>query len=395
MDTQVEGLKHIADAIAGVDLKSASKILKSIASMKDKPEKGLLPADAADQYLALRNLRRDKLPLLRYYKGEWYRYNGMIYVRKDEGEIKADIMRYLRHVDKTRAKPNFQSGVIANLHSLCEMPSLVDWPSQLTGNAWETRREWIVVQNGIVDLNTPMSTGNERRLMAHTPTFFSTVLLPYAYDPHAGCPRWESFIAQVWPDRDCQLLMQEIFGYCLTFNTTQQKFFLLLGEGSNGKGVLLRVLRLLVGPENISAVSLARLGDRFELGQTLGKLACLASEVDNVRQLDEAVLKQFTGEDPMRMEHKYKHPFTAMPTAKLIIAANVHLPFKDRSEGIWRRLMAIPFTVTIPEAQQNKNLSDELAQELSGILNWAVMGQDRLRVQGRFTHPAVSQDIGL
>lgn len=109
-----------------------------------------------------------------------------------------------------------------------------------------------------------------------------------------------------------------------------------------------------------------------------------------MRQLDEAIIKQFTGEDPMRMEHKYKDPFTAMPTAKLIIAANVQLPFKDRSQGIWRRLIAIPFPVNIPEAEQNKNLTAELAEEMSGILNWSVVGQDRLRERGTFIQPTVS-----
>jgi putative DNA primase/helicase len=243
-----------------------------------------------------------------------------------------------------------------------------------------------------VDIKATLPAVSKRLIVPHTPSFVSTVLLPFAYDPNAVCPRWESFIAHVLPDPECQQLIQEIFGYCLTFDTSQQKFFLLLGEGANGKGVILRILRTLLGPENVSSVPLSRLGERFDLALTLGKLVNLASEVDNVRHLDEAAIKQFTGEDPMRMENKYEKPFTAMPTAKLIIAANSTLPFKDRSEGIWRRLIAIPFPVSIPEAEQNKNLTVELAEEMSGILNWSVAGQGRLRAQGRFTQPTISQE---
>jgi putative DNA primase/helicase len=392
LDAQAERLKELADAFAGIDLKSASEILKTMTSNKDKPSKTLLPADAADQYLKLRGLQRDGFIRLRYYRRGWYRFDGKIYVGRDSDEVEADVMKYLRQVDKKLAKPAFQGGVIANLHAVCNMPHLIDLPAMRTEKGWQTRPDLIVVQNGIVDIRAVPPEASERLIAPHTPAFVSTVLLPFAYDPSAVCPRWESFIAHVLPDPECQQLIQEMFGYCLTFDTRQQKFFLLLGEGSNGKGVVLRILRLLLGPENISAVSLARLGDRFELGQTLGKLVCLASEVDNVRQLDEAVIKQFTGEDAMRMEHKYKDPFTAMPTAKLIIAANVHLPFKDRSEGIWRRLIAIPFPVSIPESQQNKNLTLELAEEMTGILNWAMVGQDRLRQQSMFTQPIVSQD---
>ncbi|WP_447986372.1 DNA primase family protein [Nitrospira sp. Nam74] len=392
MDEQAERLKGLADAFADRELKSDWKILKTTASTNDKRAKRFLAADAADQYLKLRGLRREGLLLLRYYRRGWYRYDGTIYVQRDADDIKADVMRYLRQVDKKLATPAFQAGVIANLHAICEMPTLIDLPAMRIERGWETRPDLIVVQNGIVDIKSPLRGVSERLIVPHTPSFVSTVLLPFAYDPSAVCPRWESFIASVLPDPECQWLIQEMFGYCLTFDTSQQKFFLLFGEGANGKGVILRVLRMLLGLENVSSVPLSRLGERFDLALTLGKLVNLASEVDNVRQLDEAVIKQFTGEDPMRMENKYEKPFTAMPTAKLIIAANSTLPFKDRSEGIWRRLIAIPFPVTIPEAEQNKNLTVELAEEMSGILNWSIAGQARLREQGRFTQPKVSQD---
>ena len=103
--------------------------------------------------------------------------------------------------------------------------------------------------------------------------------------------------------------------------------------------MVLRVLRALLGPDNVSSVSLSQLNGRFDLSQTLGKLVNIASEVDNVRQVDEAVLKQFTGEDVMQFERKYRDGFSAMPTAKLIIAANTRPPLRDRSDGLWRRLI--------------------------------------------------------
>ena len=74
------------------------------------------------------------------------------------------------------------------------------------------------------------------------------------YDPQATCSRWESFITEVLPDSDCQRLIQEIFGYCLTYDLSQQKFFLFLGDGGNGKGVITRTLRTLLGEDNVSTV---------------------------------------------------------------------------------------------------------------------------------------------
>jgi putative DNA primase/helicase len=82
-----------------------------------------------------------------------------------------------------------------------------------------------------------------------------------------------------------------------------------------------------------------------------------------------------------------------MPTAKLIISGNASLPFKDRSEGMWRRLVPLHFPVNIPEGKQNKHLTRDLLPELSGIFNWAVEGLCRLRQQGGFTMPTASHTL--
>ena len=67
----------------------------------------------------------------------------------------------------------------------------------------------------------------------------------------------------------------------------------------------------------------------------------------------------------MTFERKYKDAFSAKPTAKVMIATNELPCFTDRSQGVWRRLLLAPFNRSIPEYQQNKNLAEELKQELS------------------------------
>jgi putative DNA primase/helicase len=393
MDASVTRLKALADAplhpqIAAAEATPVNPVGESAA--KGNPG-ALLPADAADLYMGLRALWQGEVPLLRHYRGEWYRFNGKVFVRAEQDELKADVMRCLRQVDRAKATTSFQTSVMANLHPVCGMPSSIDLPARLNGIEWHSASDLIVVRNGILDVGALLRQTGESALSGHTPSFVSTVLLPFAYNPGASCDRWEAFLVQVLPTQESRMLLQEMFGYCLTFDLSQQKFFLLLGEGANGKGVVLRVLRALLGPDNVSSVSLSQLNGRFDLAQTLGKLVNIASEVDNVRQVDEAVLKQFTGEDVMQFERKYRDGFSAMPTAKLIIAANTRPPLRDRSEGLWRRVTLMPFPVCIPEERQNKNLTGELMSELSGIFNWSVAGLCRLREQGRFTEPSESQ----
>jgi putative DNA primase/helicase len=63
------------------------------------------------------------------------------------------------------------------------------------------------------------------------------------------------------------------FGYCLTPDTSQQRFVVAVGEGQNGKSVALDVLTALLGPENVSHVRAELFAQRFQLTMTLGKLA--------------------------------------------------------------------------------------------------------------------------
>jgi putative DNA primase/helicase len=91
----------------------------------------------------------------------------------------------------------------------------------------------------------------------------------------------------------------------------------------------------------------------------------------------------------MHFNPKYKQPFSSKPTAKLIITTNVRPPFRDRSEGIWRRLILLPFPVIIPDTEQNKHLVEDLASELPGIFNWAVSGYKALLQRGHFVEPPV------
>jgi putative DNA primase/helicase len=83
---------------------------------------------------------------------------------------------------------------------------------------------------------------------------------------------------------------------------------------------------------------------------------------------------------------------TAYPTARLILATNNEPRFADRSKGIWRRMIVIPFNVSIPKDRQDPQLAAKIkAEELPGIFNWGIEGLRELRRNRRFTIPAVSQ----
>jgi putative DNA primase/helicase len=242
------------------------------------------------------------------------------------------------------------------------------------------------MKNGIVDLRKA-TRGSKAACRPHTAAFVSTASVPFAFDLKARAHRWLVFLQEVLPEDQSRKLLQEIFGYCLTYHTNLQKFFLFEGRGGNGKGVVLNILTRLLGPHSISSVPLERFNSPHDLVATLGKRANITADSGEVDKLAEGLLKQFTGEDMMHFNPKYREGFNARPTAKLIIATNVFPTFRDRSNGLWRRLIHVEFPVTIPERKQNHHLVEELSLELGGIFNWALQGLARLKKRGHFIEP--------
>ena len=81
------------------------------------------------------------------------------------------------------------------------------------------------------------------------------------------------------------------------------------------------------------------------------------------------------------------------PTARLVLATNNRPRFRDRSEGIWRRMILVPFRYTVPPERKDRNLTEKLENELSGIFLWALEGLKRLRANGRFTEAAACGQV--
>ena len=99
-----------------------------------------------------------------------------------------------------------------------------------------------------------------------------------------------------------------------------------------------------------------------------------AAEAEEGQRLAESLVKQMTGGDTLAARHLYSRTFEFKPEFKLFLATNHKPAIRGTDLAIWRRIRLVPFTVTIPEAEQDKDLPDKLRAELAGILAWAVRG---------------------
>lgn len=282
--------------------------------------------------------------------------------------------------------------VIFAIKAITHLADFVEPPQWLAGphvDADDQSRVFIPLRNGVLDLRT-WSEESPSVLLPHTPNWFCFNCLPIDYNPLSECHRWASFLqTNLCSDHELSQLLCEWFGYCLTPDTSMQKFLMLEGEGNNGKSVICAALVALLGGSNTAHVGLERFGDRFSLHQTLGKLANIASEVGDLDRVAEGHLKAFTSGDRMTFDRKGKQPVEAYPTARLILATNNRPRISDRSAGVWRRMLIVPLTYTVPNEERiyGMDKAPYWASEASGMLNWALLGLADLRRYKRFTEP--------
>jgi putative DNA primase/helicase len=333
---------------------------------------------------------------LAFWRGEFWSYENGCYRRKTYGEMAAQLTSAIKkEVDSVPLLDRYgrahvvTKGTIANvtnaLTGTLYVPDTLEQPAWIHGENGHTN--YLAMRNGLLDLRE----ADANVLRPLTPNWFSAVCLPYDYDAAADCPQWHSFLNRVLEgDAERIELLQQWFGYLLTPDTSLHAFMVLEGEGANGKSVVLEVVEAMVGHANVSHVPVEVFGDRFQLTMTDRRLVNIASEVNDSARLNEGVLKQFTGGDAMYFDRKGIPGFDAKPTARLMMATNNRPPFSDRSDGIWRRILHLPFRVTIPVSEQNPNLAQQLKTEVAGILNWALEGRRRLNERGRFITPAES-----
>lgn len=327
-------------------------------------------------------------PTLRWWCENYLVFEGGRHREIPVAELKAEIAEYLRK-DGIKITTQLVSATLLCLNGLLMIRSYVEPGSWLDGI---NGAEVVVAGNGNISYTDRDKQGRPK-LLKHNPSFFSLTRLPYNYDPDATCGLWESFIAQAMSDdMDYVTLLQQWLGYLFRHDLREHKFLLMVGEGGNGKGVFCDVVESLVGPENVSHVPLSLFGRPFSLYDTLGKTVNITAESHHlVEEQGESILKSFVAGDAMSFERKFRDPVNAKPTAKVMIATNSLPRFNDKTFGLWRRVLLVPFRQTFTGDAQVKGLADELKQELPGILNWALKGLESLNKIGGFSIPAAHE----
>ncbi len=330
---------------------------------------------------------------LRYWREEFYRWNGTRYVVIPDKELRALVLRWLDAISPS-ARPRMAEEVVGCLQSLCLVSFAVEQPVFLGSDQNVTPCNVVSFNNGLLDTS---GIGGPLSLTSHTPLWFSSVSLDYPFDPAANCPNWEAFLRSIFSDDDCVELLQRFFGLLLTPDTSFQKLLLMLGPPRAGKGVIVRTMQRVFGPANCSSPTLSSLSSTFGLWPLVGKSIAFLPDAHLGRKTDATAvletIKSITGEDPQNVNRKNMSFLQNVRIGvRFVVCANELFHFSDASGALTPRLLVLPFDQSFV-GREDRTIEDRLKPESPGILNWSLVGLKKLRDAGGFITPAASTAI--
>lgn len=209
-----------------------------------------------------------------------------------------------------------------------------------------------------------------------------TKVIPAEYDPEAKCPKFDAFLARVQPDPEMRRFLQRWFGLSMTGLKTQ-KFAFFYGDGANGKSVLVDLMaKLLAGYAHSAKIESFTGANRRKGGEATPDIFPLiwarmvrTSEPEEGERLQEGLIKEITGGEPILVRKLHGDFIEREPFFKLTMSGNHKPDIRGTDDGIWRRVLLVPFEVQIPREERDDRLGATIwREERSGILNWVVDG---------------------
>lgn len=257
----------------------------------------------------------------------------------------------------------------------------------------ESNKDTVLInlQNGTFEIS-PQGT----KLRPFDRSDFITYQLPFEYNPQAKAPLFEAYLNKVLPDPERQRVLAEYLGFVFIKHGSnalkEEKALILYGTGANGKSVFFEVVNALLGTDNVSSYSLQSLtnDNGYFRAKLANKLVNYASEING--NLEASIFKQLVSGEPVEARLPYGQPFILKQYAKLIFNCNELPKDVEHTNAYFRRFLIIPFDVTIPPHEQDKNLHTKIIEkELSGVFNWVLQGLNRLLEQKKFSDCEAAQ----
>lgn len=279
-----------------------------------------------------------------------------------------EAQKVARAVARWAAASENDRGIRGTLACAADLPGIVVQGGELDADPW-----LLGCPNGTVDLRTGRLREARREDLISLQT-------GAPFDPSAGAPTWERFLGQVFGgDQSVIDYVRRVAGYSLVGLTSEQILLILHGNGQNGKSTFVNALRAAFGQYGGTLAPESLLSKpEGAINEGIASLASArfvsVSEVPEGRKLDEALIKEITGSEPIRVRFLNRNSFEFTPKFTIWWSLNHRPEVRGTDLGIWRRLQLVPFEQTFSAGARDPDLARKLAAEAPGILAWAVRG---------------------
>jgi putative DNA primase/helicase len=326
-----------------------------------------------------------------HYADDFFLYAGTHYEIIEEATVRSKLYAFLDKCKKSGRKgelvpfnpaPASVSAALDAIKSIVHLPNHPNTKPPIWFDEYKQNKpdaaQLISLQNGLFHLQDSL-------ILPHSLGFFTQNSLPFVYNPNAQCPQWMAFLNSVWADDQQSIdTLQEMFGYILSGDTRQQKFFNIIGPRRSGKGTINKVLVELLGQHNTVAPELGELSETFGLQPWLGKLLASFTDARAPERNRSAVVSQLlriVGGDTITVSRKNKEAWNGYLPTRIVIYSNEALQLTENSNALTGRMIVLRMTRSFYD-KEDTDLSFKLRQELSGIFNWAVEGLKRRMDRG-------------
>lgn len=221
--------------------------------------------------------------------------------------------------------------------------------------------KYIAFKNGVLDIETG-------RLEGLNKNFIFTNKIEHNYNANAESKTVDELLDKIsCNDKQIRQLLEECVGSCFYRSNTLGggKAFLFTGSGSNGKSTFLTMIRQVLGKKNYSSIDLKDLTTKFQNAEIYGKLANLGDDISSEYIVDSSIFKKFVTGETVQVQRKGERPFEFENYAKLVFSANEIPRIRDKTDGLLRRLLIIPFNAKFSktDADYNPRISEEIKSE--------------------------------
>ena len=275
------------------------------------------------------------------------RINGQLHLFKDgvyvsgQEEIESVMIKHISNLSNAK-----RSEVLKYLNLL------------LLENTEMAPAHLIAFRNGIYDIR-------KDELQPFSPSVVITNRIPWDYNPNAYSELADKTLDKIaCHDEQVRTILEECIGSCFYRSNKLGggKAFILTGEGSNGKSTFISMVQHLLNEDNIAALDLKELDQKFQNTALFGKLANLGDDISDEFIVNASIFKKFVTGERVQVQNKGEKPFDFNNYAKFLFSANNIPRIKDKTGAVLRRLIIVPFNASF--SKDDPDYDDHITYKL-------------------------------